>query len=70
MAVDASLRQVLGDAAGTLPRNATPAALDRLRAEIVLLEEELEIKDARWGRVPARRRPHYGAVQRMRIGAR
>ncbi len=41
--------------------------VDRLRTEIALLKEELEIKDARWGRVPARRRPHYGPVQRMRI---
>ena len=41
--------------------------VDRLCTEIALLKEELEIKDARWGRVPARRRPHYGPVQRMRI---
>ncbi len=43
------------------------AKADRLRTEIALLKEEFEIKDARWGRVPARRRPHYGPVQRMRI---
>ncbi len=32
-----------------------------------MLSEELELKDARWARVPARRRPYYGPVQRMRI---
>ena len=43
------------------------AAADRLRTEVSLLTEELALKDARWARVPARRRPHYGPVQRMRI---
>ncbi len=43
------------------------AELDRIRAEIAQLTEELEIKDARWARVPARRRPYYGSVQRIRI---
>ena len=43
------------------------ADADRLRAEIVLLKEELELKDARWTRLPARRRPYHGPVQRMRI---
>ena len=43
------------------------AEADRLRIEIALLEEELEIKDARWARAPARRRPHYGPVQRLRM---
>jgi len=41
--------------------------LDRAENEIALLKEELAIKDARWGRVPPRRRPHFTAVQRMRI---
>jgi len=40
---------------------------ERLRTEIALLIEELDLKDARWRRVPAQRRPHYGPVQRMRI---
>ena len=31
------------------------------------LTEELDLKDSRWARVPARRRPYYGPVQRMRI---
>jgi transposase-like protein len=39
----------------------------RLRAEIALLIGELELKDARWTRHPARRRPHYGPYERMRI---
>ena len=43
------------------------AKLDRAQTEIALLREKLAIKDTRWRRVPARRRPHYGPVQRMRI---
>ena len=43
------------------------AEVDRLGTEIALLKEELAIKDARFLKVPARRRPHYGPVQRMRI---
>ena len=41
--------------------------LDRADTEIALLKEELAIKDARWGRVPSRRRPHFTPIQRMRI---
>jgi len=41
--------------------------LDRADTEIALLKEELAIKDARWGRVPSRRRPHFTPTQRMRI---
>jgi transposase InsO family protein len=40
---------------------------DHLRTEIALLTEELELKDTRWARIPARRRPYYGPVHRMRI---
>ncbi len=43
------------------------AEADRLRTENALLTEELEIKDARWARAPARRRPHHGPIDRMRI---
>ncbi len=43
------------------------AEVDRLGTEVALLKEELELKDARLARVPARRRPYYGPVQRMRI---
>jgi len=48
-------------------RRRQAAEADRLRTEIRLLEEELAVKDARWIRLPARRRPHYGPVQRMRV---
>jgi transposase InsO family protein len=41
--------------------------LERARGEIALLKEELAIKDARWSRLPRRRRPHFSATQRMRI---
>jgi len=43
------------------------AEADQLRREIALLTAELELKDARWARLPARRRPFYGPIQRMRI---
>jgi hypothetical protein len=54
-------------AASSSLRRRQAAETDRLRTEIRLLEEELAIKDARWSRLPARRRPHYGPVQRMRV---
>jgi putative transposase len=40
---------------------------DRLRREISLLHEELRIKDARMGRLPAQRRPHYPPMERLAI---
>jgi hypothetical protein len=43
------------------------AEVDRLRTEVAMLLEELDLKDARWARVPARRRPFYGPVPKMRI---
>jgi len=43
------------------------AELDRASTEIALLKEELEIKDARLSRLSSRRRPHYTAIERMRI---
>jgi len=43
------------------------AELERAKGEIALLKEELAIKDARWGRLPSRRRPHFTPIQRMRI---
>jgi hypothetical protein len=52
---------------GRSSRQRAVAEVDRLRTEIELLSEELELKDTRWARVPARRRPYYGPVQRMRI---
>ncbi len=53
--------------ASRFSRQRASAEVDRLRTEVALLTEELELKDARWTRVPARRRPYYGPVQRMRI---
>ncbi len=43
------------------------AARERATSEIALLREELDIKDERWSRVPPRRRPYYGPIQRMRL---
>jgi len=40
---------------------------DRLRHEVCLLEAELRIKDARTERLPAQRRPHYPAIERLAI---
>jgi transposase InsO family protein len=40
---------------------------DRLRQEIHLLLEELRIKDARMGRIPAQRRLHYPSTERLAI---
>jgi len=51
------------------PRRTTRllAELDRANTEIALLNEGLAIKDMRWRRVPARRRPYSRPVQRMQI---
>ena len=43
------------------------AEFDRANSEIALIREELDLKDSRWGRLSTRRRPHYSAVQRLRI---
>ena len=48
-------------------RHQLQADLDQARTEIALLKKELAIKDTRWNRVPPRRRPYYGPIQRMRI---
>jgi hypothetical protein len=47
-------------------RQCLAAEVDRT-TEIALLKEELDTKDARWRRLPSRRRPDYTPVQRMRI---
>jgi hypothetical protein len=47
-------------------RNCLQAELDRANNEITLLKEKLAIKDARWSRLPSRRRPHCTPVPRMR----
>ena len=41
--------------------------VERLRNEIVLLRQELRIKDARMASLPAPRRPRYKPLQRMAI---
>jgi len=43
------------------------AEVDRLREETALLKEEIRIKDARMGRLPAQRRPHYPPIERLAI---
>ncbi len=49
------------------PRVQIVAELERAKTEIAVLKEELSIKDARWSRVPPRRRPYYSPIQRMRV---
>ncbi len=49
------------------PQKRSAAELDRASTEIALLQEELDIKDDRWKRLPSRRRPYYTPVPRMRI---
>jgi putative transposase len=48
-------------------RSRLESELERANTEIALLKEELAIKDARWDRVPPRRRPHFTPIHRMRI---
>jgi len=43
------------------------AEVDRLRQEILLLREELRIKDSRMEQIPAQRRPPYPPVERLAI---
>ena len=43
------------------------AEFDRAFSEVALLKEELGIKDARWSRLPSRRRPRYTPIDRIRI---
>jgi hypothetical protein len=54
-------------ASARAPEKRLLARRDRAETEIALLREELDIKDHRWNRLLARRRPHYGPIQRMRI---
>ena len=43
------------------------ADVDRLQREVLLLLEEIRIKDARMDRVSAQRRPHYPPIERLAI---
>ena len=48
-------------------RSRLQGELERANGEIALLKEELAIKDARWVRLPFRRRPHFTPIERMRV---
>lgn len=48
-------------------RTRLQATNDRLQRQVALLLEELRIKDARMERLPAQRRPHYPAIERLAI---
>jgi len=50
-----------------LARVRLQAALDQARSEVAMLMEELRIKDARVGRIEARRRPNYPPTERLAI---
>ena len=39
----------------------------RLRKELLLIKEEMRIKDGRMGTIPAHRRPHYVPIERLAI---
>lgn len=43
------------------------AELAQAYQEISLLRQELEIKDERFKRIPAQRRPYYSPIQRLQI---
>jgi hypothetical protein len=43
------------------------AEVERFRAEVTMLNEEIRIKDARLARIPARERPHYPPAERLAI---
>ena len=63
-----ALTRAWGSSGTSRRRTTRPQAdLDRVTTEIALRDEELAIKDDRFARVPPRRRPHYGPIQRMRI---
>ena len=55
------------DVASTDSTTRCSVEVDALRREVQLLREELGLKDPRMSRVLARRRPHYSAIDRMRI---
>jgi transcriptional regulator with XRE-family HTH domain len=48
-------------------RTRLQATNDRLQRQVALLREELRIRDARMERLPAQRRPHYPAIERLAI---
>ena len=50
-----------------LPRARLTGEVERLRARVAALEEEIRIKDARMARLPPARRPHYPPEERLAI---
>jgi transposase InsO family protein len=47
--------------------NPVSRRMERLTEEVLLLKEELRLKDARMNRIPAQRRPHYLPTERLAI---
>ncbi len=63
-----ALTTALGWAAQSLnPRLRLRAELERLRNEVLLLREEIRIKDARMQHIEAQKRPHYPPTARLAI---
>jgi putative transposase len=63
-----AIAQARGKAARSAnPRLRRATKIERLRAEIAMLREELRIKDARLAQLLPQRRPHYRPVERMAI---
>jgi len=50
-----------------LARVRLAAECDRIRSEVTLLNAELELLRARFGRVPARNRPHFSPPERLAV---
>jgi hypothetical protein len=49
------------------PGSRPTAACQRLQQEVLLLREELRLKDARMAHLPQHRRPHYPPTERRAI---
>ena len=63
-----SILHAYGAAANHAQRRVRLAAqAERLREECARLREEIRVKDARMGRIPPQRRPHYSPLERMAI---
>jgi transposase-like protein len=50
-----------------LPRARLQGENERLKSELLLAQQELQLKDARMSRLPPARRPHYAPVERLEI---
>jgi len=49
------------------PRARQASEIDRLRAQVAMLQEQNRIKDARMATIQPQRRPHYTPMLRMAI---